>query len=207
MVIPAKYSCCCYFKCSWCICVRVFGVLLGFFFLLLYVFVFCVCCCWGVFFGGGSGAGGGGGSYLNCSAQLSMFNMEKCYRNKIIIIINLALPGQWTCSTVYLVVCFWYCYYCISLCLKPHLCVCTSINNSACAWDQANTCSAHVILSWVISLKSAGSHWSLSHVPCCWKVWRISIPVCWLVAKCPSNMLVYLRDGSAQTILCAATLR
>ena len=30
--------------------------------------------------------------------------------------------------------------------------------------------------------------------------------VCWLVA-CPSNMLVYLTDGSAQTILRAATLR
>ena len=28
-----------------------------------------------------------------------------------------------------------------------------------------------------------------------------------LVAKRPSNMPVYLRDGSAQTILCAATLR
>ena len=31
--------------------------------------------------------------------------------------------------------------------------------------------------------------------------------VCFLVAKCPSYMLVYLRDGSAQTILHAATLR
>ena len=31
--------------------------------------------------------------------------------------------------------------------------------------------------------------------------------VCWLVAYRPSNMRVYLRDGSAQTILCAATLR
>ena len=31
--------------------------------------------------------------------------------------------------------------------------------------------------------------------------------VCWLVAYRPSNMLVYLRDGSAQTILRAATLR
>ena len=31
--------------------------------------------------------------------------------------------------------------------------------------------------------------------------------VCWLAALRPSNMLVYLRDGSAQTILCAATLR
>ena len=28
-----------------------------------------------------------------------------------------------------------------------------------------------------------------------------------MVAERPSNMLVYLRDGSAQTILCAATLR
>ena len=28
-----------------------------------------------------------------------------------------------------------------------------------------------------------------------------------LVVQCPSNMLVYLRDGSAQTILHAATLR
>ena len=28
-----------------------------------------------------------------------------------------------------------------------------------------------------------------------------------LVASCPSNMLVYLRDGSAQTVVCAATLR
>ena len=31
--------------------------------------------------------------------------------------------------------------------------------------------------------------------------------VCWLVAYCPSNMLVYLRDRSAQTSLHAATLR
>ena len=31
--------------------------------------------------------------------------------------------------------------------------------------------------------------------------------VCWLVAQRPSNMLVYLRDGSAQTSVCAATLR
>ena len=31
--------------------------------------------------------------------------------------------------------------------------------------------------------------------------------VCWLVAKRPSNMLVYLRDGFAQTILRAATLK
>ena len=31
--------------------------------------------------------------------------------------------------------------------------------------------------------------------------------VCWLVAKRPSNMRVYLRDGSAQTIVRAATLR
>ena len=31
--------------------------------------------------------------------------------------------------------------------------------------------------------------------------------VFWLVVKRPSNMRVYLRDGSAQTILCAATLR
>ena len=30
---------------------------------------------------------------------------------------------------------------------------------------------------------------------------------CLLVAQRPSNMLVYLRDGSAQTILRAATLR
>ena len=29
----------------------------------------------------------------------------------------------------------------------------------------------------------------------------------WLLAERPSNMLVYLRDGSAQTILRAATLR
>ena len=28
--------------------------------------------------------------YLYCSAQLSMFNMEKCYRNKIITIISIA---------------------------------------------------------------------------------------------------------------------
>ena len=28
----------------------------------------------------------------------------------------------------------------------------------------------------------------------------------WMVAKCPSSMLVYLRDRSAQTILCSATL-
>ena len=31
--------------------------------------------------------------------------------------------------------------------------------------------------------------------------------VCCLVALRPSKMLVYLRDGSAQTNLCAATLR
>ena len=31
--------------------------------------------------------------------------------------------------------------------------------------------------------------------------------VCWLVAQRPSNMLVYLKDGSAQTIVRAATLR
>ena len=31
--------------------------------------------------------------------------------------------------------------------------------------------------------------------------------VCWLVAQRPSNMRVYLRDGSAHTILRAATLR
>ena len=31
--------------------------------------------------------------------------------------------------------------------------------------------------------------------------------VCWLVAERPSNMRVYPRDGSAQTILRAATLR
>ena len=30
---------------------------------------------------------------------------------------------------------------------------------------------------------------------------------CWLVVKRPSNVLVYLNDGSAQTILRAATLR
>ena len=30
------------------------------------------------------------------------------------------------------------------------------------------------------------------------------VVVCWLVAQRPSNMLVYLRDGSAQTILRAA---
>ena len=29
----------------------------------------------------------------------------------------------------------------------------------------------------------------------------------WLVAQCPSNMLVCLRDGSAPTIVRAATLR
>ena len=34
----------------------------------------CVCVCVCVF-------------HLHCSAQLNMFNMEKCYRNKIIIII------------------------------------------------------------------------------------------------------------------------
>ena len=31
--------------------------------------------------------------------------------------------------------------------------------------------------------------------------------VCWLLAYSPSNRLVYLRDGSAQTSLRAATLR
>ena len=30
---------------------------------------------------------------------------------------------------------------------------------------------------------------------------------CWLLAQRPSNMLVYLRDGSAQASVCAATLR
>ena len=34
-----------------------------------------------------------------------------------------------------------------------------------------------------------------------------SLFVCWLVAYRPSNMRVYLRDGSAQTVLRAATLR
>ena len=29
----------------------------------------------------------------------------------------------------------------------------------------------------------------------------------WLVAYCPSNMLVYFRDGSAQTSSCIATLK
>ena len=29
----------------------------------------------------------------------------------------------------------------------------------------------------------------------------------WLVAERPSNMLVYLRDRSVQTVVCAATLR
>ena len=36
---------------------------------------------------------------------------------------------------------------------------------------------------------------------------RACVRVCWLVVQRPSNMLVYLRDGSAQTILRAATLR
>ena len=31
--------------------------------------------------------------------------------------------------------------------------------------------------------------------------------VCWLVAQRPSNMLVYLRDGSAQTVVRTAALR
>ena len=30
---------------------------------------------------------------------------------------------------------------------------------------------------------------------------------CWLIAECPNNMLVCLGDRSAQTIVCAATLR
>ena len=30
---------------------------------------------------------------------------------------------------------------------------------------------------------------------------------CLLVAKCPSNMVVYFRDGSALTVVCADTLR
>ena len=30
---------------------------------------------------------------------------------------------------------------------------------------------------------------------------------CWLVAQCPREMLVYVRDRSAEAILCAATLR
>ena len=33
------------------------------------------------------------------------------------------------------------------------------------------------------------------------------IVVGWLVAYCPSNMLLYLRDGSAPTSIRAATLR
>ena len=37
--------------------------------------------------------------------------------------------------------------------------------------------------------------------------WRLAKIVCWLVALRPSNMRVYLRDGSVQTILRAATLR
>ena len=36
---------------------------------------------------------------------------------------------------------------------------------------------------------------------------REELFVCWLVALRPSNRLVYLRDGSAQTISRAATLR
>ena len=36
---------------------------------------------------------------------------------------------------------------------------------------------------------------------------RTRMFVCWLVAYRPSNMRVYLRDGSTQTILRAATLR
>ena len=39
-------------------------------------------------------------------------------------------------------------------------------------------------------------------------VWvNLKTMFCLLVAKRPSNMLVYLRNGSAQTIGCAATLR
>ena len=34
-----------------------------------------------------------------------------------------------------------------------------------------------------------------------------NVNVCLLAAQCPSNMLVYLRDGSAQTTVPAATLR
>ena len=44
----------------------------------------CVCVCGG---GGGGWRGGGGRGHLYCSAQLSMFNVEKRYRNNIIIII------------------------------------------------------------------------------------------------------------------------
>ena len=43
-----------------------------------------------------------------------------------------------------------------------------------------------------------------SHRSC--GVWAVLF-VCLLVAYRPSNMRVYLRDGSAQTILRAATLR
>ena len=49
-----------------------------------------------------------------------------------------------------------------------------------------------------------GYVWSLEYALC------VLGFVCWLVGwllNSPSNMLVYLRDGSAQTILRAATLR
>ena len=37
--------------------------------------------------------------------------------------------------------------------------------------------------------------------------WRKKLFVCWLLAQRPSNMLVYLRDASTQTIVHAARLR
>ena len=39
------------------------------------------------------------------------------------------------------------------------------------------------------------------------QLWSITFGVCWLLALHPNNMRVYLRDGSAHTIVRAATLR
>ena len=59
-------------------------------------------------------------------------------------------------------------------------------------------------------------HRNLTKILCvCMCVWQgggggggggVFVVVCWLL-NIPANMQVYLRDGSAQTILCAATLR
>ena len=57
----------------------------------------------------------------------------------------------------------------------------------------------------LISIRIASVKTTRTTAGCVWSVW--TFVVCWLVAYRPSNMRVYLRDGSAQTILRAATLR
>ena len=44
--------------------------------------------------------------HLYCSTQLSMFDMEKCYRNKIIIIIIIIITSQATCTHAFVALSF-----------------------------------------------------------------------------------------------------